>query len=184
MRHITRAACAALMMAATCMAAVPLRAAAVTQIPEGGGPLSLTLSTTSTGLPPLAQACITMSVSGTGAWTVAGADATGTYAGPVTVTGSYQACGSSALDTGWIALTITGNALFGDLSCSSAPIGPGVWDRVGASVITVVPVSCEIGGVQQARTNLVFAAAAAPLSVDSSGGLDAYITAGEVQFAI
>jgi hypothetical protein len=182
MRRIYKSMCAVALVCAGAMS-LPLHAAALTQIPVGGGSLALTLTTTSTGLPPVGQTCITMNVSGTGAVAVVGADATSSYAGPVTVSGTTQTCGTALVETTTISVAITGNPLFGDFDCrTTAQVGAGVWFRVGAAVEAVIAVSCEVGGVLQGNTNFGYYAAATPTSVDASGAIDAYTTVGAMNF--
>jgi hypothetical protein len=185
MRRITKSMCAVALVAAAALP-LPAKAAPLLPTPSGGGALTLTLTTTSAGLNLFDYSCITWNVNGTGAVAVAGADAGSAYTGPVTVTGSVQACGTAQVELDWISLSMTGNPLVGDFGCQTTmQTGPGIFQRFGVVVLSIVPVACEIGGVPQTPAMFLFPAAAAPTSVDpASDQLDAYTIAGPMQFSV
>jgi hypothetical protein len=181
MRRFNKSVCAVAVVSVAALS-LPLHAAALNHI--GGGPLTLTLSTTSAGgMPVVGFTCgITMNVAGTGAVAVVSDNGTGSYTGPITVTGMTQTCGEAALESTFISLSITGNPTFGDFSCQSDP-GPGVLQREGPAVTMVAPLKCEISGVTQVVNNIIYEAVATPTSVDlTSGGITAETTVGPVVF--
>ena len=181
MRRFNKSICALAVVSLAALA-VPVHAAAFFR--SGGGPLALTLTTTSPGGMPITSfTCgITMNVSGTGTVAVVGDNGIGSYAGPITVSGMTQTCGGAEAESTLISLNITGNPALGDFSCVSDP-GPGVLIREGAWVQMVAALSCEINGVVQVVNNIAYEGVATPTSVDlNSGGITAETIAGAIAF--
>jgi hypothetical protein len=105
---------------------------------EGQGQMVLTFTAAGEGLSftDVTVNCLPYNITGTGV--IEFSIGSAVYAGPITVTGTWSACGdATTLNEGDIAILITGDPLLGDFGCGGGPFGtdmPGV--LIGTGPIT------------------------------------------------
>lgn len=128
------------------------------QVFEGQGQLVLTFTAAGQGLPlnEVIINCRTFNVTGTGV--IEFAIGTAVYAGPVTVTGTWSACGDANVNQGNFDILITGDPLLGDFGCGGGPLGTqmqGVILGLGPVTVGGVAGTCHVGSA----TTVLFPAA-------------------------
>jgi hypothetical protein len=181
-RRIATAACAVLVVAVASVGGAQ-KVGAVGQIPSGGGALTMTLSATSGGTPLLGGfTCTSFAVSGTGVLSLVSGDGLHAYAGPVTLSGSFQPCGDIVADVGPAVVNVSGDPAFGDLRCGSATNpDSGELFLDGAVLFGGWAMFCEIGGQVQGGEPIVFTGVAGPTSIEP-GAVDAFTVVGSADF--
>jgi len=128
-------------------ATVPAHAAQVAVF-EGQGQMVLTFTAAGAGLSftDITLNCLTYNVSGSGV--IEFSIGTAVYAGPITVTGTWSACGDATINQGVFDILITGDPALGDFGCGGGPFGadmPGVLLGFGPITLGGTAGTCHIG---------------------------------------
>jgi hypothetical protein len=127
--------------------AVPAHAAQVSLF-QGQGQLVLTFTAAGSGLSftQVAVDCLPYNITGSGV--IEFSIGTAVYAGPVTVTGTWSACGDANINEGTMDLLVSGDPAFGDFGCDGGPFGtamPGGLIGLGPVTVGGTAGTCHIG---------------------------------------